>query len=122
MSKPMIENSDRGITLNKSLAWTMLVAICGLVWFGGATITRLQAATETLTATLNRTEQIMSADRAHTISIEARVRVLENTATRQDVKFDMLSRGLDEVKIIPARDERVAAADSALRRLSASQW
>ena len=27
--KPMIENSDRGITLAKPLAWSMLVAIIG---------------------------------------------------------------------------------------------
>lgn len=30
-SKPMIENSDRGITLAKPLAWSMLVAIIGAV-------------------------------------------------------------------------------------------
>ncbi len=36
MGKPqMIENSDRGITLNKSLAWTMLVALLtGGIWIG----------------------------------------------------------------------------------------
>lgn len=98
MKRPMIENSDRGITLNKSLAWSMLVAIVGLVWFGGSTIARLQGATENLTAALNRTEQTIAADRNLTASIEARVRVLETTTTRQDVKFDMLSRSLDEVK------------------------
>ena len=25
MAKPMIENNERGITINKALAWTMLV-------------------------------------------------------------------------------------------------
>lgn len=35
MNKPMIENSDRGITLNKSLAWTVLVGVLsGGVWVG----------------------------------------------------------------------------------------
>lgn len=98
MTRPMIENSDRGITLNKSLAWTMLSALAVLVWYGGSTIARLQSATETLTMALNRTEATISTDRAQAASIEARVRVLETTTSRQDVKFDMLSRSLDEVK------------------------
>ena len=35
MNKPMIENSDRGITLNKSLAWTMATAlVAGGIWVG----------------------------------------------------------------------------------------
>jgi|SRR6056297_1535185 len=35
MNKPMIENSDRGITINKSLAWTMVVGLLGAgLWLG----------------------------------------------------------------------------------------
>lgn len=98
MTKPMIENSDRGITMNKTLAWGMLSSLAVLVWYGGATITSLQKATETMADAISRTETTISADRAQTSSIEARVRVLETTTTRQDVKFDMLSRSLDEVK------------------------
>jgi hypothetical protein len=36
MNKPMIENTDRGITLNKTLAWTMMVGLIGSgLWLGG---------------------------------------------------------------------------------------
>jgi len=31
MNRPMIENSDRGITINKSLAWTMVAGLLGAV-------------------------------------------------------------------------------------------
>lgn len=35
MGTRMIENSDRGITINKSLAWSMLVAVVGGgIWLG----------------------------------------------------------------------------------------
>jgi len=35
MTKPMIENSDRGITLNKSLAWTIGASlVAGGLWIG----------------------------------------------------------------------------------------
>lgn len=35
MTPPMIESSDRGITLNKSLAWTILATAVGVAfWFG----------------------------------------------------------------------------------------
>ena len=39
----MIENIDRGVTLNKPLAWTMFVAVVTLVWYGGTTVTMQQA-------------------------------------------------------------------------------
>ena len=29
----MIEQSERGITINKALAWTMLVSVTGLIWW-----------------------------------------------------------------------------------------
>ena len=35
MNLPMIENSDRGITLNKSLAWAILTGVmAGGIWVG----------------------------------------------------------------------------------------
>lgn len=38
MSVQMIENSDRGITINKALAWTMLVGILGGGYWVGTMI------------------------------------------------------------------------------------
>jgi septal ring factor EnvC (AmiA/AmiB activator) len=48
MNRPHIEQNDRGITLNKSLAWTMLVGLLGAgVWLG-ANMTETQEAVSTL--------------------------------------------------------------------------
>lgn len=89
--KPMIENSDRGITLAKPLAWSMLVAIIGVVWFGASTIARLTSATQGVTSAL----AVMQASNGQ---IEGRVRALENNASRQDARFDGMKQSLDEVK------------------------
>ena len=89
--KPMIENSDRGITLAKPLAWSMLVAIIGAVWFGASTIAGLTSATQGVTSAL----AVMQASNGQ---IEGRVRALENNASRQDARFDGLKQSLDEVK------------------------
>lgn len=38
MNRPMIENNDRGITVNKSLGWTMAVGVLiGGIWIGTET-------------------------------------------------------------------------------------
>lgn len=38
------------------------------------------------------------AERSSSAQLEARVRVLENSTTRQDVRFDALSRSINELK------------------------
>ena len=38
MAKTMIEQNERGITINRALAWTMLVSVIGLIWWGGGTL------------------------------------------------------------------------------------
>ena len=96
--RPAIENSDRGITLNKSLAWTLASALVfGGMWVG-TNVTQLASSTEALTSDLVRTEAAIASDRAAASAVEARVRALENLTTRQDARFDALSRSLDEVK------------------------
>lgn len=96
--RPMIENSDRGITLNKPLAWSILVTVAGLIWFGASTVASLQSTVENLAVALTRTETTIAADRISAGAIEVRVRALESMTARQDVRFDALSRSLDEVK------------------------
>ena len=94
----MIDNTDRGITVNKALAWTMLVSVTGLIWWGGGTLASLQGAAERLTAALMETREMIVAERASSAQLEARVRTLENSAVRQDVRFDALSASIDELK------------------------
>ena len=48
----MIENTERGITINKALAWTMLVSVAGLIWWGGRTLASLQSAADRLIPTV----------------------------------------------------------------------
>lgn len=88
----MIENSDRGITLNKGLAWTVSTGLIGAGLYVGLTIAHL-------TATLdNQNDQISEARDSRT-NIEVRVRALENGAAGTAVQFRNLSSGLEEVKV-----------------------
>jgi len=48
MNKPMIEQSERGVTLNKTLAWSILVAlVSGGIWLG-TVVTEAKNGLETL--------------------------------------------------------------------------
>lgn len=94
----MIDSTDRGITINKALAWTMLVTVAGLLWWGGGTLASLQGAADRLTSALMETREMIVVERASTAQLEARVRALENSATRQDVRFDALSVSINELK------------------------
>ena len=89
--RPMIENSDRWITLAKPLVWTMLVSVIGAVWYGGSTVASLSYSTNSMV-------QAVSVQQAAISQVEVRVRALENNASRQDARFDGLKQSLDEVK------------------------
>ena len=69
----MIENTERGITINKALAWTMLVSVAGLIWWGGGTLASLQSAADRLTVALTETREMIMAERASSAQLEARV-------------------------------------------------
>ena len=58
----------------------------------------LQSAADRLTSALTETREMIVAERASAAQLEARVRVLENSATRQDVRFDALSVSISELK------------------------
>ena len=98
MAEPMTDNNERGITINTALAWTMLVSVVGLIWWGGSTLASMQSAADRLTSALSETREMIMVERASSAQLEARVRVLENSATRQDVRFDALSLSINELK------------------------
>ena len=58
----------------------------------------MQSAADRLTAALSETREMIMVERASSAQLEARVRVLENSATRQDVRFDALSLSINELK------------------------
>ena len=98
MSRPMIENSDRGITLNKQLAWTVLSAmVLGGMWIGG-TVTGLQNTTANLNDAIDETRQTIVAEKQSSSALEIRIRDLEVASTRQNTRFDALTQSLEEVK------------------------
>lgn len=96
--KPMIETGDRGITLNKQLAWTMLVALVALVWYGGQTVAKLQGATDNLAVALTEQRQTAAEDRLNSSQIEARVRALEANASRSGAQLEAMSQSIEEMK------------------------
>lgn len=98
MTKSMIETNDRGITINKALAWTILVSVAGLIWWGGGTLASLQGAADRLTMALTETREMIVVERASSAQLEARVRALETSAARQDTRFDALSVSINELK------------------------
>lgn len=87
----VIENSDRGITLNKGLAWTVGTGLIGAGVYVGITIASLTTALD------SQNDQISEARQSRS-GIEMRVRVLENNAAGSEVQFRNLSSGLEEVK------------------------
>ena len=102
MGSPMIENSDRGITMNKQLAWAIATSLSiGGFWIG-TTVMGLQVTTARFSADLVDSRAAISADIATekqaAMVLEARVRTLEVSTTRQDARYDALSRSLDELK------------------------
>ncbi|MGC4008860.1 MAG: hypothetical protein QM805_07715 [Pseudomonas sp.] len=94
----MIENSDRGFTINKSLGWTILVSLIGLVWWGGTTLTSLQAATMALTAALQDTRAVIAQDRTVSTQMEVRIRALETQAGRTDEKLSNILSSVTRIE------------------------
>ena len=85
--RPMIENSDHGLTINKQLGWTILMSLVALVWWGGVTLTELQSSTTALTAALEDARSLMAQDRTTAEQMEVRIRTLETQAGRTDEKL-----------------------------------
>lgn len=76
----MIENSERGITINKSLAYTLVCGLLGLGLYVGTTVAQLKSSIEGLDSRIAM--QSMSSE-----AREIRVRTLENGASRFDERI-----------------------------------
>lgn len=97
MNKPMIENSDRGITLDKKLAWTIGVALLvGGIWIG----TQLTSLDNTMGQLATRQDEDRRDIRANTADIvairtqnarvEQRLDGIEATTSRTDKNVERL--------------------------------
>lgn len=85
MTRPMIENSDRGITVNKSLAWTMLVAIVAAGFWVGTVVTSAQHGIAVL-------EERQAEDRIAIRANSAAISVLRQTTARVEERLGNIER------------------------------
>jgi hypothetical protein len=90
--KPQIENSDRGLTINKSLAWSVCTALVLAGGYVGRNLATLNGATATLSEKVNVENQGRGL-------LETRVRALENFRASTSAQIDGLGQSLDEVKL-----------------------
>lgn len=97
----MIENSDRGITVAKPLAWTILVAlICGGLWTGlqvgrvEEVYGRLERVDVRLAAVETRTS---ATERAQAVA-DARQEEILRLLERLDGRLARIERGATEMK------------------------
>jgi enoyl-[acyl-carrier-protein] reductase (NADH) len=80
VNAPRIENSERGITLNKSLAWTIVSALVGAgIWVG----MQVSSTRTELTLLTKRAEE----DRAKIDSAQAAIASLQTFSARVDQRL-----------------------------------
>ena len=91
----MIENSERGITINKTLAWTMLVGLATLFFWGGTTVAGLQSATSQLNAAV--AELKIDSTRRND-AIDARVRSLEASTVGTASEISSFRRDMTDTR------------------------
>ena len=89
--RPVIENSDRGITLNKQLAWTVGVGLIGAGLYVGLTIATLSTQME------QSRDAWIEAELARN-QIEARVRAVEINQASQTSDLRAIQIGISEIK------------------------
>jgi uncharacterized coiled-coil protein SlyX len=90
MNKPTMEVSDRGVVLNKSLAWTLLVAaVGGGIWVG---------------------TQVTDAQEG--------IRTLETRTAEDRAEIKANARQITEIRSFTARtDQRLIAIEDGMRRV-----
>lgn len=98
----MIENSDRGITLAKPLAWTMLVGLLsGGVWVGG-TIGSVRSELGSLVDKVSEQQAAASVratrDDQDRQSMEARLRAVEVSRAQDASEIGALRRDLSDFR------------------------
>jgi hypothetical protein len=93
----MIENSDRGITLNKGLAWTVASAlVCAGLWVGTEVAT-LRTEARNLTQVINAMRLDLTASDAEASALANRVRANETGLARQDERFSLILSSLNKI-------------------------
>ncbi len=101
----MIENSERGITLNKPLAWSIATAlVVGGIYFG-TTVTTLEQSLQSL-------DDRVIVQRNASEARETRLRALENNLSKSE---ERVANILSLLSRIDARLERIERAQTEAR-------
>ncbi len=92
MNMPRIENSDRGITLNKTLAWSMAVSLAIFLFWAGRTVQGMDSSVATLAVAVAE-QDAEQADARHERGIlNERLKVLEIDKARfEEWRANMLT-------------------------------
>lgn len=95
MNKPMIENSERGITVNKTLAWTMVVGLLAGGYFIGTEL----SSTKTLLSEIKLASEASRVEmRTVTSDIDSRLRAVETTRAGDGVEINILRRDFNDMR------------------------
>lgn len=118
MNAPRINDDDRGITLSKSLAWTILLFILGIVWTGGSMLASINNRLDSLER--QRTEMVAQFEervlenrrsaRDALQDHETRIRPLEAAAPLIQNRLDGIAAGIEEIKR-ELREDRMNTRD-----------
>jgi len=102
----MIENSDRGITLNKSLAWTVAGGLVGAGLWVGTQLATVQGETRSLADSINAMRVDMTAADSQQTALSVRVRANETNLARQDERLSLILSTLNKIDTRLERMER----------------
>ena len=102
----MIENSDRGITLNKSLAWTVACGLVGVGLWVGMEVATLRGETAGLSQTINGLRVDLTTSEARQTALTVRVRANETSLARQDERLSLILSTLNKIDNRLERMER----------------
>lgn len=103
----MIENSDRGLTINKGLAWTIVSGLVAAgIWVGIQTAT-LSSGIDALQGDLKDAIQSQTVETNRRDQLAARVRTLEAKSAARDASYAHLSRSLQEMKTQLSENNRL---------------
>lgn len=91
MNRPSIQSDDRGVTLNKSLAWTMAAGLIGAGLYVGLNIAGLQTSVDGFHRELETASQ-------ERMAFDRRLRAVETTAARDDQRMLELMRILTRIE------------------------
>lgn len=102
MNNRIIENSDRGITLNKSLAWTIAITFLAGAFWVGVQVTNASNGIHSLSESIQdlRAEATIrqEADRKQRIEVDLRLRSLETTRAADASEITALRRDLTDFR------------------------